>query len=145
MGHLQLHFQKCSSWKCRSKKCKNKKFSEALGWSKKSFVRRFENDTFESAFFKSVEIESIVVSAHPHTTYNSTAQFYAQYRTVIFFSQSLRLSTMKKKERKLLQFFSYTIEILIVFLISQIWDIANRNIGRLFLKYFFLLKWYVLV
>ena len=55
-GHLQLHFQKC----------KNKTFfSEALGWSKKSFVRRFENDTFESVFFKSVEIESVVVSAHP--------------------------------------------------------------------------------
>ena len=56
-GHLQLHFQNCSFWKC-----KNKKFSEAFGWSKKSFVRRFENDTFESVFFKSVEIESVVVS-----------------------------------------------------------------------------------
>ena len=40
-------------------------FSETLGWSKKSFVRRFENYTFESVFFKSVEIESVVVSAHP--------------------------------------------------------------------------------
>ena len=29
-------------------------------------MRRFENDTFESVFFKSVEIESVVVSAHPH-------------------------------------------------------------------------------
>ena len=28
-------------------------------------MRRFENDTFESVFFKSVEIESVVVSAHP--------------------------------------------------------------------------------
>ena len=42
-----------------------KKSSEVLGWSKKSFVRRFENDTFQSVFFKSVEIESVVVSAHP--------------------------------------------------------------------------------
>ena len=33
--------------------------------SKKLFVRRFENDTFESVFFKSVEIEYVVVSAHP--------------------------------------------------------------------------------
>ena len=32
-------------------------FSEALGWSKKSFVGRFENYTFGSAFFKSVDIE----------------------------------------------------------------------------------------
>ena len=30
----------------------------------KSFVRRFENDTFESVFLKSVEMESVVVSAH---------------------------------------------------------------------------------
>ena len=37
-------------------------FSEALEWSKKSFVRRFENYT--CVFFKSVEIESVVVSAH---------------------------------------------------------------------------------
>ena len=65
-GHLQLHFQKCSFWKCKGQKCKNKKkSSEVLGWSKKSFVRRFENDTFESVFFKSVEIECEVVSAHP--------------------------------------------------------------------------------
>ena len=57
-GHLQLHFQK---WVFESVKAKSvKKFLEALGWSKKSFVRRFENDTFESVFFKSV-----VVSAHP--------------------------------------------------------------------------------
>ena len=57
-GHLQIHFQKCSFRKCKSQKCKNKKiFSEDLGWSKKSF---------ESVFFKSVEIESVVVSAHPH-------------------------------------------------------------------------------
>ena len=27
---------------------------------KKSFVRRFENDTFESVFLKSVEIESAI-------------------------------------------------------------------------------------
>ena len=33
----------------------------------KSFVRRFENYTFESVFLKSVEIESAVVSAHPHS------------------------------------------------------------------------------
>ena len=39
---------------------KIKIFSEALGWSKKSFVRRFENETFLS-----IEIESVVVSAHP--------------------------------------------------------------------------------
>ena len=32
----------------------------------KSFVKRFENYTFESVFFKSVEIESVVVSAHAH-------------------------------------------------------------------------------
>ena len=37
-----------------------KKISEALGWSKKSLLRRFENDTFESTFLKSIEIE-----AHP--------------------------------------------------------------------------------
>ena len=30
---------------------KIKKSSEALGWSKKLFVRRFENDTFESVYF----------------------------------------------------------------------------------------------
>ena len=47
------------------KSVKIKKISEVLGWSKKSFVRRFENYTFESVFFKSVEIESVVVSAHP--------------------------------------------------------------------------------
>ena len=46
-------------------------FSKALGWSKKSFVRRFENDTFESVFFKSVEIESVVVSAQPHSPHLS--------------------------------------------------------------------------
>ena len=34
----------------------------------KSFVRRFENDTFESVFSKSVGIESVVVSAHPQYT-----------------------------------------------------------------------------
>ena len=44
---------------------KIKKSPEVLGWSNKSFVRRLENDTFESVFFKSVEIESVVVSAHP--------------------------------------------------------------------------------
>ena len=48
----------------QAKSVKIKKSSEALGWSKKLFVRRFENDTFESVFFKSVEIESVVVSAH---------------------------------------------------------------------------------
>ena len=51
----------------KAKSVKIKKILEALGWSKKSFVRRFENDTFESVFFKSVEIESVVVSAHPPT------------------------------------------------------------------------------
>ena len=64
-GHLQLHFQKCSFSKCKIKSVKIKKSSEALEWSKKSFVRRFENDTFDSVFFKSVEIERVVVSAHP--------------------------------------------------------------------------------
>ena len=49
----------------QAKSVKIKKSSEALGWSKKLFVRRFENDTFESVFFKSVEIECVVVSAHP--------------------------------------------------------------------------------
>ena len=44
----------------QAKSVKIKKSSEALGWPKKVFVRRFENDTFES-----VEIESVVVSAHP--------------------------------------------------------------------------------
>ena len=38
-----------------------KKSSNALGWSKKSIVRRFENDTFESVIFKSVKIESVRV------------------------------------------------------------------------------------
>ena len=33
------------------KSVKIKKFSEALGSSKKSFVKRFENYTFESVFF----------------------------------------------------------------------------------------------
>ena len=32
-------------------------------------MRRFENDTFESVFFKIVEIKSVVVSAHNHSTY----------------------------------------------------------------------------
>ena len=41
------------------------KIKNALGWSKKLFVRRFKNDTFESVFFISVEIESVVVSVHP--------------------------------------------------------------------------------
>ena len=54
-------FKKCS---CRKDKNK-KKFSEALGWSKKSFVGRFEKDSFESVFFKSLEIESVVVNVHP--------------------------------------------------------------------------------
>ena len=49
----------------KAKSVKIKKFLEALGWSKKSFVRRFENYSVESVFFKSVEIESVVVSAHP--------------------------------------------------------------------------------
>ena len=32
-------------------------------------MRRFENDTFESVIFKSVEMESVVVSAHPLTVF----------------------------------------------------------------------------
>ena len=52
---------------------KIKKSSEVLEWSKKPFVRRFENDTFES-----VEIETVVLSAHPLVllvvTLNSTLQ-----------------------------------------------------------------------
>ena len=43
----------------------------------KSFVRRFEDDTFESVFFKSVEIESVVVSAHPQ--YDPSLIFFATY------------------------------------------------------------------
>ena len=35
----------------KAKRVKIKKILEALEWSKKSFVRRFENDTFESVFF----------------------------------------------------------------------------------------------
>ena len=45
-GHLQLHFQKCSFWKCK------KILRSSLECSKKLFVRRFENDTFESVFLK---------------------------------------------------------------------------------------------
>ena len=50
------------------KSVKIKKSSEALGWPKKSFVRRFENDTFESVCFRNVEIESVVASAHPQSS-----------------------------------------------------------------------------
>ena len=50
----------------QAKSVKIKKSSEALEWSKQLFVRRLENDTFESVFCKSVGIESVVVSAHPH-------------------------------------------------------------------------------
>ena len=44
----------------QAKSVKIKKSSEALEWSKKSFMRRFENDIFKSVFFKSVD-----VSAYP--------------------------------------------------------------------------------
>ena len=47
-----------------SVKIKNK-ILRSLGMVQKSFVRRFENDTCESVFIKSVEIESVVVNAHP--------------------------------------------------------------------------------
>ena len=62
------------------KSVKIKKSSEALEWSKKSFVRRFENDTFESVFFKSVEIESVVVSAHPQYCSENFALFHLHAR-----------------------------------------------------------------
>ena len=38
-------------------------------------MRRFENDTFESAFLKSVEIESVIVSAHPFVTFGENLDF----------------------------------------------------------------------
>ena len=42
-------------------------------------MRRFENDTFESVFFKSVEIESVVVSAHPIQEENNRVELTAKY------------------------------------------------------------------
>ncbi len=51
------------SVKVKSVKIKN--LQKSLDGPKKSFLRRFENDTFESVFFKCVEIESVIVSAHP--------------------------------------------------------------------------------
>ena len=59
------------------KSVKIKKSSEALEWSKKSFVRRFENDTFESVFFNSVKMKSVVVtvSAHPLYSFNSICRY----------------------------------------------------------------------
>ena len=65
MGTYNYTFKSVVFESVKVKSVKIKKSSEVLGWSKKSFVRRFENDTFESVFFKSVEIESVVVSAHP--------------------------------------------------------------------------------
>ena len=60
MGTYNYTFKSVVFESVQAKSVKIKKSSEALGWSKKLFVRRFENDTFES-----VEIESVVVSAHP--------------------------------------------------------------------------------
>ena len=59
MGTYNYIFKSVVFESAKVKNVKIKKSSEALGWSKKSFVRRFENDTFES-----VGIESVVVSAH---------------------------------------------------------------------------------
>ena len=44
--------------------------SHTVAWAltttlSKSFVRRLENDTFKSVFIKNVEIENVVVNAHP--------------------------------------------------------------------------------
>ena len=60
MGTYNYTFKSVVFESVKVKSVKIKKSSEALELSKKSFVRRFENDTFESVFFKSV-----VVSAHP--------------------------------------------------------------------------------
>ena len=60
MGTYNYTFKSVVFESVKVKSVKIKKISEVLGWSKKSFVRRFENDTFESVFFKSV-----VVRAHP--------------------------------------------------------------------------------
>ena len=66
LGTYNYTFKSVIFESVKVKSVKIKKSSKVLGWSKKSFVRRFENDTFESVFLKSVEIESVVVSAHPH-------------------------------------------------------------------------------
>ena len=65
----------------KSVKIKNK-ISEALGWSKKSFVRRFENYPFESVFFKSEEIEGVVVSAQPHSPYFSNEKILRSQKII---------------------------------------------------------------
>ena len=65
MGTYNYTFKSVVFESVKVKSVKMNKSSEDLGWSKISFVRRFENDTFQSVFFKSVEIESVVVSAHP--------------------------------------------------------------------------------
>ena len=67
MGTYNYTFKSVVFESVNVKSVKIKKSSEVLGWSKKTFVKRFENDTFQSVFFKSVEIESVVVSTQPHT------------------------------------------------------------------------------
>ena len=67
VGTYKYTFKSVVFESVKAKSVKIKKISEALGWPKKSFLRRFENDTFESVFFKSV-----VVSAHPQIITAST-------------------------------------------------------------------------
>ena len=45
---------------------KIKKIFGSLRMVQKIICEKIENDNFESVFFKSVEIESVVVSAHTH-------------------------------------------------------------------------------
>ena len=66
-GYLQLYFQKCSFWKCKSQKCKNKKNPQkSLDGPKNHLWEDLKMTLLKVYFFKSVEIESVVVSAHPH-------------------------------------------------------------------------------
>ena len=51
MGTYNYTFKSVVFESVKVKSVKIKKSSEALEWSKKSFMRRFENYTFESVFF----------------------------------------------------------------------------------------------
>ena len=55
-------------------------------------MRRFENDTFESVFFKSVEIESVVVSAYPHYYVNHRLFAEMQQSTHVYLKRRLEVS-----------------------------------------------------
>ena len=57
--------------------------------AKKLFVRRFENNTFESVFCKSVEIESVVVSAHPFSFLQGAGRWWPRESALFEFHTSL--------------------------------------------------------